>query len=199
MIRQHLHNEKPDLKPGFFLSLEEVPVQEAWEQLQVQVFRVEEGFLAPESFLISGDTVLPLGTAVGGRGVMSLEIGDLDRDGSAELFFTYSFGSGIHQSRIGMYAPAHDRNWVYEATTGYLGDLALFKEDPSTVGVRVVEADDAALTLRYRERLGVLAIMEGLDGQVKLLLQVAADLPDDVREKLIRTSALLRAKTAGQG
>jgi hypothetical protein len=191
MIREHLYSQKPDLNPDFRLPVEEVSVHEAWEQLRAQVFRVTEGPFARESFLISGDTVLALGTAVGDRGVNSLEIADLDRDGSAELLFTYSFGSGIHQSRIGMYAPAHSRNRVYEAATGYLGDLGLLKEDTSTVGVRVVYLDDASLTLRYGERLGVLAIMKQLSGQVKLVLQVAEGLPDDVRENLIQTSALL--------
>jgi hypothetical protein len=196
IIREHLHSQKPDLNPDFRFLVEEVRVHEAWEQLRAQVFRVTEGPFACESFLISGDAVLALGTAVGGRGVNSLEVADLDRDGSAELLFTYSFGSGIHQSRIGMYAPAHSRNRVYEAATGYLGDLGLFKEDTSTMGVRIVDSDDASLTLRYGERLGVLAITKQLSGQVKLVLQVAEGLPDDVRQNLIQTSALLETKTA---
>jgi hypothetical protein len=183
MIREHLRSQSPDLKPDLRLSPEELPMPEAWETMRAQVFRITEGAFADESFLIRGDTVLSLGTAFGGRGVTSLEIGDLDTDGSAELLFTYSFGSGIHQSRIGMVAPAHDENRVYEAAIAYLGDLGLFKEDRATVGVRVVESDDATLTLRYLDTLGYLAV-ERHTGQVELVLQVAEDLPDDVRQNI---------------
>jgi hypothetical protein len=183
MIGDYLQSQKPQLDPDLRLQVEELPMTEAWEQLRVQLFRITEGAFENESFLISGDSVLPMGTAVGGRGLTSLEIGDLDRDGSAELLFTYSFGSGIHQSRIGMYAPAYGKDRIIEAETGYLGDLGLFKEEMSAVGVRVVESDDATLTLRYLDTLGYLAI-EQHNGQAELVLQVAEDLPDDVRQKL---------------
>jgi peptidyl-Lys metalloendopeptidase len=177
MIRGYLQSQKPDLNPDFRLPLEELPMHEAWEYMRVQVFRITEGTFVNESFLIRGDSVLSMGTAVGGRGLTSLEISDLDRDGSAELLFTYGFGSGIHQSRIGMYAPAYGKNRIYEAETAYLGDLSLFKEDMFAVGVRVVESDDATLTLRYLDTLGHLAI-EQHNGQVELVLLVAEDLPD---------------------
>jgi hypothetical protein len=124
-----------------------------------------------------------MGTAVGGHGLTSLELSDLDQDGHAELLFTYSFGSGIHQSRIGMYAPAYGKDRIIEAETGYLGDLGLFKEGPSTVGVRVVDPDAAAMTIHYLDTLGYLAIEQHKD-QVALLLQVAEDLPDDLRQKV---------------
>jgi hypothetical protein len=155
--------------------------------MQVQVFRVTGEAFARDSFLISGNKVLPLGTASGGQGLTSLVIGDLDRDGRAELLFAYSFGSGIHQSRIGMYAPAYGENRTYEAEIVYLGDMGLFKEDVSTVGARVVEGHEATLTLRYLDTLGYLAI-EGQGGQAELVLQVAEDLPDDVRQNLMQTT-----------
>jgi hypothetical protein len=115
-----------------------------------------------------------------------LEIGDLDRDGNAELLFTYGFGSGIHQSRIGMYAPAYDKHRLYEAETVYLGDLGLFKKDMSAVEVRVVEADYETLRLHHLATLGHLAI-EQHNGQVELVLHIAGSLPADVNQNLIPT------------
>jgi len=188
MIRGYLQSQKPDLNPDFRLPLEELPMHEAWEYMRVQVFRITEGTFVNESFLISGDTMLRLGTAVGGPGLTSMEVSDLDRDGGAELLFTYGFGSGIHQSRIGMYAPAYDKNRIYEAGTAYLGDTGLFKEDMSNVGVRVVESDNATGVLRYSDTLGHLAIHQH-ENQVRLVLQVAWNLPDDLRQNLTVTSA----------
>lgn len=183
MIRDYLLGQHSQLNPDVRHPLEELPMPEAWESLRVQLFRITEGPFVNESFLIKGDGVLRIGEATGGRGLTSLEISDLDKDGTAELLFTYAFGSGLHQSRIGMYAPAYGPGQTFEAGTGYFGDLGLVKEDMSTVSVRVVESDEAALTLRYLDLLGSLAI-EVQGDQVELVLDLAADLPDNVRDQV---------------
>jgi hypothetical protein len=187
MICDHLQDQHPQLNPDVPLPVEELPIPEAWDLLRVQLFRITEGPFANESFLVRGDSVLNLGEATGGRGLTSLEISDLDEDGTAELLFAYAFGSGLHQSRIGMYAPAYGPERTYEAKTGYFGDLSLVKEDRATVQVRVVESDEAALTLRYLDLLGSLAIE--VDGnQPELVLRLAEDLPDHVRDQVFEVT-----------
>jgi peptidyl-Lys metalloendopeptidase len=183
MIRDYLQGQHPQLNPDVRLPLEELAIPEAWESLEAQLFRITEGPFVHESFLIRGDSVLSIGEATGGRGLISLEISDLDKDGTAELLFTYAFGSGIHQSRIGMYAPVYGPDRTYEAATGYFGDLGLAKEDESTVSVRVVEPDGATLTLRYLDLLGTLAIQVN-GAQAELVLHLAEDLPVNVRDQL---------------
>jgi hypothetical protein len=164
-----------------------LPKAEVWESLRVQLFRITEGPFANESFLVRGDGVLSIGEAMAGRGLTSLEISDLDEDGTAELLFTYGFGSGIHQSRIGMYAPAYGPERTYEAKIGYFGDLGLVREDKSTVIVRVVEPDEATSTLRYLDILGSLAIL--VDGdQAELVLRLAEDLPDDAYDRVFEVT-----------
>jgi len=187
MIRGYLQGQHPQLNADVRLPLEELPMPEAWEGLRVQLFRITDGPFIHESFLVKGDSVLRIGEATGGRGLTSLEISDLDEDGTTELLFTYTFGSGIHQSRIGMYVPAYGPGRTYEAKTGYFGDLGLVKEDKSTVRVKVVESDEAALTLRYLDPLGSLAIQ--VDGdQAELVLRLAEDLPDNVRDQLFEVT-----------
>jgi peptidyl-Lys metalloendopeptidase len=183
MIRDYLQGQHPQLNPDVRLPLEELAIPEAWESLEAQLFRITEGPFVHESFLIRGDSVLSIGEATGGRGLISLEISDLDKDGTAELLFTYAFGSGIHQSRIGMYAPVYGPDRTYEAATGYFGDLGLVKEDESTVSVRVVKPDGATLTLRYLDLLGTLAIQVN-GAQAELVLHLAEDLPVNVRDQL---------------
>lgn len=183
MIQDYLQSQHPKLNRDVRLLVEELPMPEVWESLRVQLFRITEGPFANESFLIKGDGVLRIGEATGGRGLTSLEVSDLDKDGTAELLFTYAFGSGLHQSRIGMYAPAYGPGRTYEAKTGYFGDLGLVKEDKSTVKVRAVESDEAALTLHYLDLLGSLAI-EVHGAQAALVLHLVEDLPDHVRDQL---------------
>jgi hypothetical protein len=187
MIRGYLESQHPQLNPDVRLPLEALPMPEAWESLRVQLFRITDGPFLHESFLIKGDRVLRIGEATGGRGLTALEISDLDEDGTAELLFTYAFGSGIHQSRIGMYAPAYGPGRTYEARTGYFGDLGLVKEDRSTVSVSVVESDEATLTLRYLDLLGSLGI-EVQGDRVALVLHLVEDLPDEVRDQLLEVT-----------
>jgi hypothetical protein len=187
MIRGYLQSQHPQLNPDARLPLEELSMPEAWEDLGVQLFRITDGPFLHESFLIRGDRVLRLGEATGGRGLTSLEVSDLDKDGAPELLFTYAFGSGLHQSRIGMYAPAYGPDRTYEADTGYFGDLGLVQEDKATVRVRVVEPDEATLTLHYLDLLGSLAI-EVHGEQAALALHLADDLPDDVRDHLFEVT-----------
>jgi Tol biopolymer transport system component len=194
MIWDYLRRQKPDLSPDTQLPMIELPMQAGWERLPARLFQVTDGTFAREVFLISGDTVLQLGTAVGGQGVTSIEVSDLDQDGSVELLFTYSFGSGIHQSRIGMYAPAYGDDRIYEAETTYLGDIGLFQENMSTVEVRVVETDDAAATLRYLDTLGHLSI-QPYDDQVRLVLQVDEGLPEELLQNLKDVSAIPTAES----
>ena len=183
MIRGYLQDQHSQLDAEVDLSLEELPHPEAWESLRVQLFRITGGPFVNESFMVRGDRVLSLGEATGGRGLTSVEISDLDEDGTAELLFTYAFGSGLHQSRIGMYAPGYGPERTYEARTGYFGDVGLVREDKSTVIVRIVESDEATSTLRYLDILGSLAIQ--VDGdQAKLVLRLAEDLPDDVYDRV---------------
>jgi hypothetical protein len=186
-IRGYLQSQHPQLNPDVRLPLEELATPEAWESLRVQLFRITDGPFIHESFLIKGDRVLRIGEATGGAGLLSLELGDLDEDGTAELLFTYAFGSGLHQSRIGMYAPAYGLDRTYEADTGYFGDLGLVKEDNSKISVRVVGPDEATLTLCYRDLLGNLAI-EVHGDQAALVLHLADDLPDDVRDQLFEVT-----------
>lgn len=184
LIRQFLLGQKPDLEAGFVLSLEELPRDWPWEALRAQVFRATAGIFEGESFLIRDARVVPLGAAIGGPGLTSLRVDDLDEDGAAELLFTYGFGSGIHQSRIGMYAPAFDESRTFEAEVGYLGDLGLYKDDREGIKVRVVEADPANLRLRYLSTLGTLQI-EFTDGQPALVLEVGDRLPEEIQENLV--------------
>jgi hypothetical protein len=189
MIREHLWNQRPFFSRDLHIPIQELPVPEIREHLPVQIFRVTDGLFARETFLIEGDTVVRLGSAEGGRGVTSLKVSDLDWDGTAEVLFTYSSGSPVYHSRIGMVAPAYGETRTYEAGTAYLGDVALVKDGMTHVVVKAVAPDDETATLRYGETLGLLVIHEGED-EVKLELHVAEGLPDDLIQNLVSISAL---------
>lgn len=59
------------------------------------------------SFLLYDDKVYPLGEWLGGYGVTSFAVSDLNGDGKFELYFTYSWGSGIPRSQVGYFDTAN--------------------------------------------------------------------------------------------
>lgn len=58
-------------------------------------------------YLLYEDVVYPLGEWFGGYGLTSFAVTDLNRDGKAELYFTCSWGSGLHRSQAGYFDPVN--------------------------------------------------------------------------------------------
>ncbi len=68
------------------------------------------------SFLLYEDKIYPLGEWFGGLGVTSMELADLNSDGYSELYFTYSWGSGIHRSHVAYFDPVGKEIITFEYT-----------------------------------------------------------------------------------
>jgi len=58
------------------------------------------------SYLLYEGEIYPLGEWFGGLGITSMVLNDLNQDGKCELYFTYSWGSGIHSSHAAYFDPA---------------------------------------------------------------------------------------------
>ncbi|QHQ60402.1 hypothetical protein Ana3638_06125 [Anaerocolumna sedimenticola] len=96
------------------------------------------------SFLLYEDKIYPLGEWFGGFGVTSMALGDLNGDRKPELYFTYSYGSGLHRSHVGYFDPVEkqvvtvdytrlDGDMLVTCTAGsglslYAADLSVLKD-----------------------------------------------------------------------
>lgn len=189
MISTHLFEQKPDLMEGSPPSFTEIPAQKLWDELQAQLFVVNEGIFQNEAFLIRRERIIQLGTAAGGQGLTSLAVTDLDQDGGPELLFSYntgvspSFGSGT-QTRVGLYEPASEDSPIIEADLAFLGIAGLRFEDPATITLTVIESNETAKVLRYLETLGQL-FLENSETGSSLIFQVNPDLPPELKDKII--------------
>ncbi len=163
MISRHLLKMNPGLMEAPPLTFEEISDENVWEELQAQVFVVTEGIFKPETFLLRYDQVVQLGEAIGGQGLLSMVVSDLDQDVQPELLFTYSaglspnFGSGT-QTRVGMVDVTDKGEHVIEANMAYLGTAALKAEGTTVVSLNVAEIDENTRELHYKEILGYLFI-----------------------------------------
>jgi|GEM_PF-981595 len=145
LVREWIFANNPDMNPEAAFPLVEITPDEAWERLGAQVFKVKGGVKMYESFVIYAGQVYPIGIAFGGMGVSDMAVIDLDANGQPELFYTYSFGSGVHQSSAGIFFVENGTAQAVEAA-GYrfLGDLAIEKQDDQTVFVLEIPAGQSS-------------------------------------------------------
>lgn len=67
-----------------------------------------------ETFIMYEDEIYSIGPCVGGYGITSMALGDLNRDGQWELYYTFSWGSGRHRSQIGYFDSVSRETTVFE-------------------------------------------------------------------------------------
>jgi hypothetical protein len=189
MISAYLVDQNPGLMEAPPLTFEEIPDEKVWEELHAQVFRVTEGIFQNEAFLLLHDHVIQLGTAVGGQGLTSMVVSDLDQDAQSELLFTYraglgpGFGPGT-QTRVGMVEPDSEALHVIEADMAYWGTAALVVEGTTAISLKVAEANETTKELRYLDSLGHLSI-ENTETGISLILNVDPNLPPEIKQNIL--------------
>jgi LysM repeat protein len=126
LVRDWIFANQPEMNPTATFPVEEITPEDAWQRMAVQVFKVTDGVDIYETFLVHQGQVVQLGTAFGGMGVEHMAVTDLDNDQNPELLFTYSFGSGIHQSSLGIVVTRDGKPEVILANeVHYQGDFTL--------------------------------------------------------------------------
>lgn len=126
----------------YAVKLKEITPAEVWSRVRGQVFRAMDRADPPryrgESYFLRRGEVVRLGTAFGGNGLISIVVADLDKDLRPELYFTYSWGSGIHRTQLGMLTVIGNKIRKSDANVAFRdGDMILKKTDDRTVKASV--------------------------------------------------------------
>ena len=137
MVRAQIFEDKPTMNRSIETPLIELTTDEVSRRLGVQVFQVTEGVRACASYLVFGGRAHLLCGGIGGHGIQSMCVTDLDSDGAPELTYTYSWGSGIHRSLVGVVCIDDGRLLREEAPLAFVGDLFVRKESDSRVLVEI--------------------------------------------------------------
>lgn len=127
-----------------------------------------------------------LGTSFGGFGATSFAVADLNGDGCAELYFTFSWGSGIHRSQVGSFDTAEKRVREYDFSN-YFSDM-VFAEEDGRLFVYGADAEISSfvdIALKPTEKLGEL-VFDG--GETRLLVE-EAPLSGEGTEEVLRSTA----------
>lgn len=143
LIRAWIRDSNPGMEPDALFPIQEFQMDQdfntgarddLWQRMGVQVYKITGGVMQYETFLIKDRQVWKLGSGFGGSDVSSLVVTDLDANGWPELVYTYSYGSGIHQSSLGMASEGGGQMEVMEASDiRFPGDLRLERQDDQTL------------------------------------------------------------------
>jgi hypothetical protein len=183
LVRGELLAQNPNLDPDVEFTLEEVTIDEIWNELGAQVFQLG-GLSSDDTYVIVDRQVDRLGFAFGGYGVISMYVTDLDRNGEPELAYTYSWGSGLHRSHVAVYIPSHpEPNNIDGGLVYFHGDIILERVNDHNVFVKTGYHDWSRDEWIAETALGKL-VLEHIDGQLQLSVELEDDIPPDVLERV---------------
>jgi hypothetical protein len=137
LVRARIFEDKPTMNESMEAPLMELTTDQMWRRLGVQLYKVTDGVAECTSYLIWGRRAHLLCGGFGGHGIQSACVTDLDGDGVPELTYTYSSGSLIHSSLVGVCRVDGDRLLNEAATLAFMGDLFVRKETDSRVIVEI--------------------------------------------------------------
>jgi hypothetical protein len=175
-VRAKVFSEKPDMAAGSDFSLKELTTDVIWKELGVQVFQITSGSQSFETFVISDGEVARIGRGFGGNGVTSMCVADLNKDGKPDLVYSFSWGSGIHRSEVGVLvfggtvAKQFVARFAYRHSSGR-GELSV-----KCIGKEVIVSDG-------RQRLGQV-VLEKREGQWAAAVRLDDSLPEEIRKRV---------------
>ena len=113
------------------------------------------------SLLLYENHVYQLGGYFGGTGITNTALADINRDGQYELYFTFSWGSGLHRSQVGYFDPALEEVVIFdyvkfdidlmftEQNNNLVINKAKFSDRPSFVEFSVTAKEEYGI-IEYR-------------------------------------------------
>lgn len=121
-------------KIKYYTTAETTPA-EVKNEIGCQIFKVNNSC---ETFVIYKAKLFKIGFGFGGLGVVNIATCDFDGDGQKDLLYTFSWGSGLHRSQIGLFNMLKMKeNWL----DFYLisKDIILKKINDKQFGVYIAE------------------------------------------------------------
>ena len=98
-----------EAKLKYYNSYEITP-ENVKEEIGCQIFKVNS---TCETYVVNKSKVYSIGLGFGGLGVVDIEPCDLDDNGEKDLIYTFSWGSGMHRSHIGIFNVAKEQEeWL---------------------------------------------------------------------------------------
>jgi hypothetical protein len=111
------------------------------------------------SFLMYDNKLYLLSNYIGGYGITSMALADLNKDKQYELYFTFSWGSGIHRSQIGYFNPSTKKVTIFDDSI-FVSDTILTTDTDGNLYVNSVTSDfyeqdsNVDFSVKAQDRIG---------------------------------------------
>lgn len=83
-----------------YYTIYDITPKSVKEEIGCQLFKVN---YTCETYVVYNSKIYSIGRGFGGYGLVSIETCDFDDNGKKDLLYTFSSGSGIHSSQIGVF------------------------------------------------------------------------------------------------
>lgn len=83
-----------------YYTIYDITPQNVKEEIGCQLFKVN---YTCETYVVYNSKIYSIGFGFGGFGLVSIETCDFDNNGKKDLIYTFSWGSGLHRSQIGVF------------------------------------------------------------------------------------------------
>lgn len=160
-------------------------------------FEIFKSVSSTDSFIMYDGEVYSIGICFGGFGLTSMALADLNQDGEYELYYTFSFGSGVHALSIGYFDPVKKEVTILDCplwlhlhelllTVNEAGDLcvnlAMIAEETYQSFVDFsLEAQELIGTIFYTE--DTITLHLSMDEAIEILEQDSAEDPEEGEEE----------------
>lgn len=117
------------------------------------------------SFLLYDDELYLLDNHMGGYGITSMALADLNKDAQYELYFTFSWGSGIHRSQIGYFDPNTKKVTIFDDSI-FISDTMLTIDTNGNLYVNSVTSDfyeqdsNVDFSVKAQDRIGSIVLKQ---------------------------------------
>lgn len=185
LIRAYIFQETPGMNPQIEFPIIELTTQEIFQKMGFQVFKITSDVRESWSYIIKQNQVFLLSGNMGGFGIQSMCVGDINNDGESELVFTSSWGSGGHYNDIGICyneGASVKESIVTWDFTYY--DLFVRKQDNQHVIVEIAEVSADPRKFGKWKPLAKLGIVktEKINGKLSCIVEEDSDLPDKYKK-----------------
>lgn len=117
------------------------------------------------TYILYDGTAYDIGECFGGFGMTSMALADLNKDGAYELYYTFSFGSGLHISSIGYFDPASKEVTILEyALNSHQNELMLTVNEAGDLCINLARIDSfrsfVDFSMKAEELVGTVVFKE---------------------------------------
>ncbi|MDF2675041.1 MAG: hypothetical protein K0R09_3310 [Clostridiales bacterium] len=145
----------------------EITPEKVKKEIGCQIFRVNN---SSDTFVVYKSMVYRIGFGFGGYGVVSIESCEFDGDNQKDLLYTFSWGSGMHRSHIGVLNLSNNHEeWLDFMQLNEDVVLNKISDDNFKVDIAKVTWKDWGLAQPVDSYRKLVAEVKGVNGKVEII------------------------------